>query len=164
MKKNIFTYHNLNGFFLKFVLNLIFQLSDLLIYANRTTTPTLHFRVHGQMMLKDVTVLDSEPRLGQEHCFNLYDGKKAVLIAASSHAEKLCWMEDIAEAAQVSVDTSLSLSTYSTDYLALYLHFSKINSALLGWVKISDAHIWVQIYPKNLNFWVLCTYVHHEVT
>ena len=53
------------------------------------------------MMLKDVTVLDSEPRLGQEYCFNLYDGKKAVLIAASNHAEKLCWMEDIAEAAQV---------------------------------------------------------------
>ena len=101
-KKHIYTYHNLNVFFFKFVLNLIFQLSDLLIYANRTTTPTLHFRVHGQMMLKDVTVLDSEPRLGQEHCFNLYDGKKAVLIAASSHAEKLCWMEDIAEAAQVS--------------------------------------------------------------
>ena len=122
-KKTIPTYHNLNVF-LKFVLNLIFQLSDLLIYANRTTTPTLHFRVHGQMMLKDVTVLDSEPRLGQEHCFNLYDGKKAVLIAASSHAEKLCWMEDIAEAAQVSVDTSLSLSTYSTDYLALSTYIS----------------------------------------
>ena len=55
------------------------------------------------MLLKDVTVLDSEPRLGQEHCFNLYDGKKAVLVAASSHAEKLCWMEDIAEAAQVKI-------------------------------------------------------------
>ena len=54
------------------------------------------------MMLKDVTVLDSEPRLGQEHCFNLYDGKKAVLVAATSHAEKLSWMEDIAEAAQVN--------------------------------------------------------------
>ena len=53
------------------------------------------------MLLKDVTVLDSEPRLGQEHCFNLYDGKKAVLVAAATHAEKLCWMEDIAEAAQV---------------------------------------------------------------
>ena len=78
-----------------------FQFSDLLIYANRTTTPSLHFRVHGQMLLKDVTVLDSEPRLGQEHCFNLYDGKKAVLVAAATHAEKLCWMEDIAEAAQV---------------------------------------------------------------
>ena len=81
-----------------------FQFSDLLIYANRTTTPSLHFRVHGQMLLKDVTVLDSEPRLGQEHCFNLYDGKKAVLVAAATHAEKLCWMEDIAEAAQIARD------------------------------------------------------------
>merc|ERR1719211_495813 len=83
---------------------MFFLFSDLLIYANRTTTPSLHFRVHGQMMLRDVTVLDSEPRLGQEHCFNLYDGKKAVLVAASSHAEKLCWMEDIAEAAQIARD------------------------------------------------------------
>lgn len=82
---------------------MFFLFSDLLIYANRTTTPSLHFRVHGQMLLKDVTVLDSEPRLGQENCFNLYDGKKAVLVAASNHAEKLCWMEDIAEAAQVSI-------------------------------------------------------------
>jgi len=83
---------------------MFFLFSDLLIYANRTTTPSLHFRVHGQMLLKDVTVLDSEPRLGQEHCFNLYDGKKAVLVAAATHAEKLCWMEDIAEAAQIARD------------------------------------------------------------
>ena len=88
---------------------MFFLFSDLLIYANRTTSPSLHFRVHGQMMLKDVTVLDSEPRLGQEHCFNLYDGKKAVLVAASTHAEKLCWMEDIAEAAQVYSQLSSSV-------------------------------------------------------
>ncbi len=72
-----------------------FQFSDMLVYANRTTTPSLHFRVHNQMSLKDVTVLDSEPRLGQENCFNLYDGKKVVLVAASNHKEKLEWMEDI---------------------------------------------------------------------
>ena len=91
-----------------------FQFSDLLIYANRTTTPSLHFRVHGQMLLKDVTVLDSEPRLGQEHCFNLYDGKKAVLVAAATHAEKLCWMEDIAEAAQVKRCHFISSERFST--------------------------------------------------
>lgn len=81
---------------------MFFLFSDLLLYANRTMTPSLHFRVHGQMALKDVTVLDSEPRLGQDHCFNLYDGKKAVLVAAANHAEKLSWMEDIAEAAQIA--------------------------------------------------------------
>ena len=54
------------------------------------------------MTLKDLTVLDSEPRLGAEFCFNLYDGKKAILLAAGSHAEKVFWMDDIVEAAQVS--------------------------------------------------------------
>ena len=77
------------------------QFTDMLMYANRTTQPTLHFKVHSQMALKDLTVLDSEPRLGAEFCFNLYDGKKAVLLSASTYNEKICWMDDIAEAAQV---------------------------------------------------------------
>ena len=55
------------------------------------------------MTLKDLTVLDSEPRLGADFCFNLYDGKKAILLAAGSHAEKVFWMDDIAEAAQVFI-------------------------------------------------------------
>ena len=72
-----------------------FQFTDMLMYANRTTQPTLHFKVHSQMALKDLTVLDSEPRLGAEFCFNLYDGKKAVLLSAATYNEKICWMEDI---------------------------------------------------------------------
>jgi hypothetical protein len=36
------------------------------------------------MSLRDLSVLDSEPRLGAEFCFNLYDGKKAILLAASN--------------------------------------------------------------------------------
>jgi len=32
-----------------------------------------------------------------------YDGKKAVLLSAATSEEKLQWMEDIAEAVQVSV-------------------------------------------------------------
>ncbi len=48
-------------------------------------------------------MLDSEPRLGADHCFNVYDGKKALLVAAASQEEKLQWMEDVAEAAQVLV-------------------------------------------------------------
>ena len=54
------------------------------------------------MALKDLTVLDSEPRLGADFCFNLYDGKKAVLLATGTHTEKVFWMDDIAEAAQVT--------------------------------------------------------------
>lgn len=87
---------------------MFFLFSDILIYANRTTNPSLHFRVHGTMTLKDLTVLDSEPRLGAEFCFNLYDGKKAILLAAGSHAEKVFWMDDIAEAAQISRERTLT--------------------------------------------------------
>ena len=66
------------------------------------------------MSLRDLSVLDSEPRLGSQFCFNLYDGNKAVLLAASNHQEKLQWMEDIAEAAQV---------TYRKDTEPLYHAF-----------------------------------------
>ena len=37
-----------------------------------------------------------------DHCFNIYDGKKALLVAAANQEEKIQWMEDIAEAAQVN--------------------------------------------------------------
>ena len=60
------------------------------------------------MSLRDLSVLDSEPRLGAEFCFNLYDGKKAVLLSAANQQEKMQWMEDIAEAAQVSVKLSVN--------------------------------------------------------
>jgi len=83
---------------------MFFLFTDVLMYANRSTQPTLHFKVHGQMALRDLTVLDSEPRLGAEFCFNLYDGKKAVLLSASTYTEKICWMDDIAEAAQMARD------------------------------------------------------------
>ena len=37
-----------------------------------------------------------------EHCFNIYDGKKALLVAAANREEKLQWMEDIEEAARAA--------------------------------------------------------------
>ena len=55
------------------------QFNDVLLYANRTTNPSLHFRVHGQMPVRDLSVLDSEPRMGGEHCFNVYDGKQQLI-------------------------------------------------------------------------------------
>ncbi|XP_059082056.1 FERM, ARHGEF and pleckstrin domain-containing protein 2-like [Tigriopus californicus] len=81
---------------------MFFLFSDMLLYSNRTTTPSLHFRVHGQLFVKDLSVLESEPRMGADHCFNIYDGKKAILVAAGSQAEKIQWMEDISDAIQVA--------------------------------------------------------------
>ena len=48
-----------------------------------------------------VQVVESEPRMGADFCFNVYDGKRALMVAASSQDEKLQWMEDIVETVQV---------------------------------------------------------------
>ena len=46
-------------------------------------------------------VVDSEPRMGADFCFNIYDGKRALMVAAASQSEKNQWMDDIAETVQV---------------------------------------------------------------
>ena len=39
--------------------------------------------------------------MGADFCFNVYDGKRALMVAASSQDEKVQWMEDIVETVQV---------------------------------------------------------------
>ena len=73
----------------------------MLLYANRAPGPGLQFRVHGQLSVTDLQVVDSEPRMGADFCFNIYDGKRALMVAAASQLEKSQWMEDIAETVQV---------------------------------------------------------------
>ena len=46
-------------------------------------------------------VVDSESRMGADFCFNIYDGKRALMVAAASQSEKNQWMDDIAETVQV---------------------------------------------------------------
>merc|ERR1719361_469589 len=75
---------------------MFFLFSDMLLYANRTTSPGLQFRLHGQLAVPDLQVVDSEPRMGADFCFNIYDGKRALMVAATL-AEKTQWMEDITE-------------------------------------------------------------------
>jgi hypothetical protein len=84
------------------------------------------------MSLRDLSVLDSEPRLGAEFCFNLYDGKKAVLLAASNQQEKMQWMEDIAEAAQVTIFLNIFLVCF----------------------------IWLPFFPLCYNVIAITNYVH----
>ena len=77
----------------------------MLLYANRTTSPGLQFRLHGQLAVPDlqvmvmmmmmvmvmmmmmmeliiiiIQVVDSEPRMGADFCFNIYDGKRALMV------------------------------------------------------------------------------------
>ena len=58
-------------------------------------------------------MVDSEPRMGAEFCFNIYDGKRALMVAASSQTEKSQWMEDITETVQVK---TLALHCFDDRY------------------------------------------------
>ena len=77
------------------------QFSDMLLYANRATQQGVQFKVHGQLAVTDLQVVDSEPRMGADFCFNIYDGKRALMVAAATQDEKTQWMEDITETVQV---------------------------------------------------------------
>ena len=62
------------------------------------------FEFGAKAQFADISVLqvvESEPRMGADFCFNVYDGKRALMVAASSQTEKLQWMEDIVETVQV---------------------------------------------------------------
>jgi len=96
---------------------MFFLFSDMLLYANRAAGPGLQFRVHGQLTVSDVQVVDSEPRMGAEFCFNIYDGKRALMVAASSQTEKSQWMEDITETVQYARERGLE--SPNNKYLSL---------------------------------------------
>eukprot|EP00096_Caligus_rogercresseyi_P014562 TRINITY_DN7072_c0_g1_i3.p1 TRINITY_DN7072_c0_g1~~TRINITY_DN7072_c0_g1_i3.p1 ORF type:complete len:264 (+),score=79.66 TRINITY_DN7072_c0_g1_i3:329-1120(+) len=90
---------------------MFFLFSDMLVYANRATSPNLYFRVHNTHSLRELTVIDSEPRMGSDHCFNICEGKKALLVSAANEVEKSSWMRDIAEAAQKCQEAGIPSSS-----------------------------------------------------
>ena len=55
-----------------------FQFNDVLLYTNRTTTPVLQFKVHGQLPLRGVMVEETESRMGASNCFTIYGGNRCV--------------------------------------------------------------------------------------
>ena len=126
----------------------------MLLYANRAAGPGLQFRVHGQLTVSDLQVrrkklemkkkylifcpwqvVDSEPRMGADFCFNIYDGKRALMVAAATQAEKTQWMDDITETVQVRME------------LIVYLVSIFIVSMLLC------SNIWIiSVLGNNFNF------------
>jgi len=96
---------------------MFFLFSDMLLYANRATQPGVQFKVHGQLAVTDLQVVDSEPRMGADFCFNIYDGKRALMVAAATQDEKTQWMEDITETVQFARERGIE--TPSNKYLSL---------------------------------------------
>ena len=101
------------------------QFSDMLLYANRATQQGVQFKVHGQLAVTDLQVVDSEPRMGADFCFNIYDGKRALMVAAATLAEKTQWMEDITETVQVGTQPWLLLGRNLTRLSAGWLYAVK---------------------------------------
>lgn len=79
---------------------MFFLFSDVLLYTNRTSGSQLQFKVHGQLPLRGVMVEESEPKMGNQFCFTIYGGNRALLVAANSQEEKDKWLEDILQAVQ----------------------------------------------------------------
>ncbi|XP_066941559.1 FERM, ARHGEF and pleckstrin domain-containing protein 1 isoform X5 [Macrobrachium rosenbergii] len=77
---------------------MFFLFNDVLLYTNRTTTPVLQFKVHGQLPLRGVMVEETESRMGATNCFTIYGGNRALMVAANSDEEKTKWLEDLSSA------------------------------------------------------------------
>ena len=58
--------------------------------------------------------------MGAEFCFNVYDGKRALMVAAASQNDKVQWMEDITETVQV---LSIYLMVAAASQNDLSIHF-----------------------------------------
>ena len=55
--------------------------------------------------------------MGADFCFNVYDGKRALMVAAGSQNDKVQWMEDITETVQVGA--LQRLFTYHINFMLL---------------------------------------------
>lgn len=68
-----------------------FQFSDVLLYANRTSSSSLQFKVHGQVPLRGIEVENYEPRHSAPHCFAIYSQSKPLIVAARLSGIEFFW-------------------------------------------------------------------------
>lgn len=72
----------------------LFQFSDLLIYASRSTYINFQFKIHGYFSLYNVFVEETESKFGQNYCFTIYVGNK-ILILAAGYIDKFLFIKII---------------------------------------------------------------------
>lgn len=84
---------------------MFFLFSDLLVYTSRTSTPSLQFKVHGQMSLRGMTVEETDVDVSStDFSFTIYGSSRCVIVSASCQEEKDKWMEDIRKAIRSAID------------------------------------------------------------
>ncbi len=57
----------------------VLQFSDILVYASRTATPSLQFKIHGQLPLRGMIVEQTD---AVTNSFTIYGGNKCLPLAA----------------------------------------------------------------------------------
>ncbi|CAH1780617.1 unnamed protein product [Owenia fusiformis] len=77
---------------------MFFLFSDMLVYTSRTATPTLQFKVHGQLPLRGMIVEENGSKMDVANSFAIYGGNRCLMVAASTQEEKDKWIEDLVEA------------------------------------------------------------------
>lgn len=83
---------------------MFFLFSDSLLYASRMATPSLQFKVHGQLSLKNLLVEESEQK-AIPNSFTVYSGNRCLVLAASTAEERDKWLEDLQNAIAAMKDT-----------------------------------------------------------
>lgn len=100
---------------------MFFLFNDVLLYTNRTSAPSLQFKVHGQLPLRGVMVEETESRMGAAHCFTIYGGNRALMVAANTAQEKQRWLNDLTAA--------ITLSKTRPDHAMAYLSLKSISAS-----------------------------------
>ncbi|ELU11305.1 hypothetical protein CAPTEDRAFT_179012 [Capitella teleta] len=81
---------------------MFFLFSDMLVYSSRTATPSLQFKVHGQLPLRGMVIDESDPKMAVPNGFTVYGGNRCLLVSATSPEERSKWMEDLTAAVQLA--------------------------------------------------------------
>lgn len=74
----------------------------MLVYSSRTATPSLQFKVHGQLPLRGMVIDESDPKMAVPNGFTVYGGNRCLLVSATSPEERSKWMEDLTAAVQLA--------------------------------------------------------------
>ncbi|XP_053419550.1 FERM, ARHGEF and pleckstrin domain-containing protein 1 isoform X2 [Nycticebus coucang] len=93
---------------------MFFLFNDVLLYTSRGLTASNQFKVHGQLPLYGMTIVESEDEWGVPHCLTLRGQRQSIVVAASSRSEMEKWVEDI----QMAIDLAEKSSGPTPEFLA----------------------------------------------
>uniref|UniRef100_UPI003590106C FERM, ARHGEF and pleckstrin domain-containing protein 1-like isoform X2 n=1 Tax=Myxine glutinosa TaxID=7769 RepID=UPI003590106C len=86
---------------------MFFLFSDMIVFANKDQTPSGHFKAHGRLMLREITLKEGSEGIPLPNSFIMSTMSKNIIVSASSRAEMDKWMEDITSAIGMARTTTV---------------------------------------------------------